>query len=82
MKHSSLWVLMFGSLGAGVLLVFGGSAAGSDIGQLAAGYGLLVIGSSLFLGFGLAIQSLVLKAARPRPATQQPSTSRILGHRV
>jgi hypothetical protein len=83
MKHSSsLWVLMFGSLGAGVLLVFGGSAAGSDIGQLAAGYGLLVIGSSLFLGCGLAIQSLVQKAARPRPATQSPSTSRILGHRV
>ena len=81
MKHSSLWVLMFGSLGAGVMLVFGGSAAGSDIGQLAAGYGLLVIGSSLFLGFGLAIQSLVVKAARPRAETQ-PSTSRILGHRV
>ena len=82
MKHSSLWVLMVGSLGAGVLLVFGGSAAGSDIGQLAAGYGLLVIGSSLFLGFGLAVQALVLKAvARPRAETGA-STSRILGHRV
>ncbi len=73
---------MFGSLGAGVLMVFGGSAAGSDIGQLAAGYGLLVIGSSLFLGFGLAVQSMVLRAsARPRAETQ-PTTSRILGHRV
>jgi hypothetical protein len=82
MKHSSLWVLMVGSLGAGVLLVFGGSAAGTDIGQLAAGYGLLVIGSSLFLGFGLAVQALVLKTvARPR-AEAGPSTSRILGHRV
>ena len=82
MKHSSLWVLMFGSLGAGVLMVFGGSAAGSDIGQLAAGYGLLVVGSSLFLGFGLAVQALVLKAvARPRPEVEA-STSRILGHRV
>ena len=82
MKHSSLWVVMFGSLGAGVLMVFGGSAAGSDIGQLAAGYGLLIIGSSLFLGFGLAIQAVVLKAvARPRPEAQ-PSTGRILGHRV
>lgn len=82
MKHSSLWVLMVGSLGAGVLLVFGGSAAGSDIGQLAAGYGLLVIGSSLFLGFGLAVQALVQKAvARPR-AEAAASTSRILGHRV
>ena len=82
MKHSSLWVLAFGSFGAGVLMVFGGSAAGSDIGQLAAGYGLLVIGSSLFLGFGLAVQSLVLKAvARPRPEAPA-STGRVLGHRV
>jgi hypothetical protein len=82
MKHSSLWVLMVGSLGAGVLMVFGGSAAGSDIGQLAAGYGLLIIGSSLFLGFGLAIQALVLKTvARQRPAARA-STDRILGHRV
>ena len=82
MKHSSLWVLAFGSFGAGVLMVFGGSAAGSDIGQLAAGYGLLVIGSSLFLGFGLAIQSLVLKAvARPRTEASA-STGRVLGHRV
>ena len=73
---------MVGSLGAGVLMVFGGSAAGSDIGQLAAGYGLLIVGSSLFLGFGLAIQALVLKTvARPRPAAPT-STGRILGHRV
>jgi hypothetical protein len=82
MKHSSLWVLAFGSFGAGVLMVFGGSAAGSDIGQLAAGYGLLVIGSALFLGFGLAVQSLVLKAvSRPRPDARA-STGRVLGHRV
>lgn len=82
MKHSSLWVLMVGSFGAGVLLVFGGSAAGSDIGQLAAGYGLLVVASSLFLGFGLAIQAVVRKAiSRPRPEPAA-STSRILGHRV
>lgn len=82
MKHSSLWVLALGSFGAGVLMVFGGSAAGSDVGQLAAGYGLLVIGSSLFLGFGLAIQSLLLKAvARPRTKAAA-STGRVLGHRV
>lgn len=81
MKHSSLWVLMFGSLGAGVLLVFGGAAAGSDIGQLAAGYGLLVIGSSLFLGFGLAVQALVHKAAA-RPRREARSGSTVLGHRI
>jgi hypothetical protein len=82
MKHSTLWILAFGSLGAGLLMVLGGSAAGSDIGQLAAGYGLLIIGSSLFLGFGLTVQALVLKAvARPRREAQA-STGRILGHRV
>ena len=72
---------MLGSLAAGMLMVLGGSAAGSDIGQLAAGYGLLVIGSSMFLGCGLAVQSVVLRVARPR-AKAQPTTSRILGHRV
>jgi hypothetical protein len=81
MKHSLLWVLMVGSLGAGVLMVLGGGAAGSDIGQLMAGYGLLVIGSSLFLGFGLAIQALVHKT-NARPRRQAPSTSTVLGHRV
>jgi hypothetical protein len=82
MKHSSLWVLAVGSFGAGVLMLFGGSAAGSDIGQLAAGYGLLVIGSSLFLGVGLAIQSVVLKTVgRPRTEARS-STGRVLGHRV
>jgi hypothetical protein len=81
MKHSSLWILAFGSFGAGLLMVFGGSAAGSDIGSLAAGYGLLIIGSAVFLGFGLAVQALILKAvARPRPEVR--ATDRILGHRV
>lgn len=81
MKHSVLWVLMVGSLGAGVLMVFGGGAAASDIGQLMAGYGLLVIGSSLFLGFGLAIQALVRKATA-RPRGDVPSAGTVLGHRV
>lgn len=72
MRHSSLWVLMFGSLVAGTLLVFGGAATGSEIGALAAGYGLLVIASSLFLGCGLAIQALVLKATRPRRDVRAP----------
>ena len=80
MKHSSLWILMVGSLAAGLLMVFGGSAAGNDMGQLAAGYGLLVIGSSLFLGIGLAVQALVKRAVtRPR---ETPSAGTVLGHRV
>jgi hypothetical protein len=81
MKHSSLWVLMFGSLGAGLLMVFGGAAAATDIGQLAAGYGLLVIGSSLFLGFGLAVQALVQKAVA-RPDREVRSAGTVVGHRI
>lgn len=81
MKRSLLWVLMVGSLGAGVLMVVGGGAGGSDIGQLAAGYGLLVIGSSLFLGIGLAIQALVHKVIA-RPGREVPSASTVLGHRI
>lgn len=81
MKHSSLWVLMFGSLGAGVLMVFSGAAAASDIGQLAAGYGLLVIGSSLFLGFGLAVQALVHRAVA-RPGREVRSAGTVVGHRI
>ena len=81
MKHSLLRVLMVGSLGAGVLMVFGGGAVGSDVGQLMAGYGLLVIGSSLFLGFGLAIQALVHRVVA-RPGREARSAGRALGHRV
>jgi len=81
MKHSLLWVLMVGSVGAGILMVFGGGAAGSDVGQLMAGYGLLVIGSSLFLGFGLAIQALVHRTIA-RPRREVPSASTVLGHRA
>lgn len=81
MRHSLLWVLMIGSLGAGVLLVLGGSAEGSDIGQLMAGYGLLVIGSSLFLGIGLAMQALVHRLAA-RPGRGVRSAGSVLEHRA
>ncbi|MBA3687418.1 MAG: hypothetical protein H0W81_01065 [Chloroflexi bacterium] len=81
MNHTPLWVVMFGSLCAGALMVFGGAASGTDIGQLAAGYGLLVVASSLFLGFGLAIQAVVLKVIA-RPRRDAGSVSPALGHRM
>lgn len=72
---------MVGSLAAGALMVFGGSATGSDMGQLAAGYGLLIIGSSLFLGIGLAVQALVKRAAA-RPSREDRSAGTVLGNRI
>ena len=80
MKHRGLWRLTVISLCAGALLIVGGALAASDLGALAVAYGWLVIGSSLFLGCGLAIQERVGRVlARTRSA--QPGTT-IQGHRV
>ncbi|MEO8251842.1 MAG: hypothetical protein ABI978_07775 [Chloroflexota bacterium] len=80
MRHASLWYLTGASLAFGVLLLVGGSSAGSDIGSLAAGYGSLIIGSALFLGAGLAIRALIGRSgAQPRTKSAAPSST-IQGH--
>lgn len=82
MRHRSLWFVTLASLVFGTLLVIGGASAASDIGSLAAGYGVLIIGSALFLGGGLAIQSRIGRsAARARREAPVPSST-VQGHRV
>jgi len=73
---------MLGSLALGVALMAGGTASGSDIGSLAAAYGSLVIGASLFLGVGLAIQSRVQRAVVSRKTMESRTPPAIMGHRV
>jgi len=80
MRHRALWRLMIVSLCGGAALLAGGSLAGTDIGSLAAGYGLLVIGSSVFLGCGLAIQERFGRLAAHARAERPGAT--IQGHRV
>jgi hypothetical protein len=82
MRRASLWYVTLASLVFGTLLVAGGATAASDIGSLAAGYGLLIIGSALFLGAGLTVQALIGRsAARARRGAPVASNS-IQGHRV
>jgi hypothetical protein len=82
MKHASLWFVTLASLVFGGLLVIGGASAASDIGSLAAGYGVLIIGSALFLGGGLAIQSLIGRSAARTRREAPVGSSTIQGHRV
>ena len=71
---------MIVSLCGGTLLLVAGALGGGDIGSLAAAYGWMVIGSSLFLGGGLTIQERVGRVAA-RARTERPGTT-IQGHRV
>ena len=73
MKHASpLLIVMGAGLAVGAFLLIGGGAAGSDLGSLAAGYGVLFVASSLFLGLGLAIRRLVAGAGSRQPAMRTP----------
>ena len=82
MRHASLWFVTLASLVFGALLVIGGASAASDIGSLAAGYGVLIIGSALFLGGGLAIQWLIGRSASRTRREAPVASSSIQGHRV
>jgi hypothetical protein len=82
MRTVSLWRLMFGGLGVGVTMLAGGSSVGSDIGALAAGYGVLVIGAALFLGVGLAVRTRIWHAIGAPRGQSQPLPKTVMGHRV
>ena len=82
MRHASLWFVTLASLVFGALLVVGGASAASDIGSLAAGYGVLIIGSAIFLGGGLAIQALIGRSAGRSRREAPVASNSIQGHRV
>jgi len=82
MRHASLWFVTLASLVFGALLVIGGASAASDIGSLAAGYGVLVIGSALFLGGGLTVQALIGRTVARTRREAPAASSTIQGHRV
>jgi hypothetical protein len=82
MRHASLWFVTLASLLFGALLVIGGASAASDIGSLAAGYGVLIIGSALFLGGGLAIRPLIGRTVARTRGVAPVASSTIQGHRV
>jgi hypothetical protein len=76
----SLWSCAIAGLALGSLAMVGGTAIGGELGPLAAGYGLLVALSALYLVAGLAIRERVWKRlARPISA---PRADRLAGRRV
>jgi len=81
MTHQrALWRLMTTGLGLGILALVVGLLLASDLGALAVAYGWLVIGSSLFLGGGLAVRER-LSRVTARSRAERPGTT-IQGHRV
>jgi len=78
---NGLWVTGFAGLTLGVVSMFGGTAAGGGIGNLVAGYGILVVLASLYMLAGLAIRDRVWRRMR-RPAVEQVHPVDLAGRRV
>jgi len=76
-----LWTVGFAGLAFGVVSMFGGTAAGSGIGNLVVGYGVLVVLASLYMLAGLAIRDRVWHRMR-RPAVEQVQPVDLAGRRV
>ncbi|MGH2428186.1 MAG: hypothetical protein ACRDGV_04760 [Candidatus Limnocylindria bacterium] len=69
----SLWPVASAGITTGVLIVLAGAAAGGELGPLAAGYGVLVLVSAVYLAAGLAIRDRVW---RRLPALRLPRVPR------
>jgi len=79
--RQSLWSMAIAGLGLGSLALVGGTAIGGELGPLAAGYGLLVALSAIYLVAGLAIRERAWqRLSRPMPNSAQPD--RLAGRRV
>jgi hypothetical protein len=78
--RQSLWSLGVLGLVLGTLGMVGGTAVGGTIGPIAAGYGLLVTLTALYLVAGLAIRERLAK--RRSAALRLPDATRLAGRRV
>lgn len=78
-----LWSIALASLAFGSLALVGGTAVGDGIRALAAGYGMLVVLSALFLIVGLSVRDRIgRRAAASRAPGAAPSIDRLAGRRV
>lgn len=78
-----MWPVALAGLGFGSLSMVGGTAIGGSLGPLAAGYGVLVVLTALYLIVGLAIRDRVWRRAVPaRRGDIVPLTDRLAGRRV
>ena len=78
-----LWSIALAGLAFGSLTMVGGTAIGDGVGALAAGYGVLVVLSALYMIAGMAIRDRVGRRSAARRTTDAaPSIDRLAGHRV
>ena len=77
----SLWSFAIFGLALGSLAMVGGTVIGGELGPLAAGYGVLVAITAIYLVAGLAIRERVWRrVSRPMPTPTH--TDRLAGRRV
>ncbi len=78
-----MWSIALAGIGFGCLGMVGGTAIGDGVGALAAGYGLLVVLTALYMLLGLAIRDRVGRRTSAQRATDAvASIDRLAGHRV
>jgi hypothetical protein len=80
MRHT-LWSVAVAGLTLGNIAMLGGTAIGGEIGPMAAGYGLLIALSALYLVAGLAIRERawrrLSKLTLERPVPDRMAARRI-----
>jgi hypothetical protein len=82
MRHTRLWTLATTSIAGSALLILGGIMSGAELGQMIAGYGVLLLMSGLYLAAGLAIRERVWRRVTARAATVRPMPIELHGRRV
>lgn len=76
-----LWTIGFAALAFGAVSMFGGATAGSGIGSMVAGYGMLVVLASLYMLAGLAIRDRIWRRMQ-RPTVEAVQPVDLAGRRV
>lgn len=72
--HPAFWGAGWAGLFVGTLMTAIGLNAGSELGQMAGGYGLLITGSAAYLIAGLGLrQAFARRAQAPRTASRSVS---------
>ena len=82
MRHTRLWTLAMSVIAGSTLLILGGVASGAELGQLVAGYGLLLLLTALYLAAGLAVRERAWRRVTTRPARLRPTMVDVHGRRV
>lgn len=76
-----LYSVAVGGLALGTVAMVGGTAIGGELGPMAAGYGLLISLSALYLVAGLAIRERAWRKLSTS-SLRRPEADRLAGRRV